>query len=65
MSLGSEENGRVGREARYLVCLLCFLSGSVSSVSMSFLPITGVVPGIGSRTICQVYFLQLFFKNSH
>lgn len=59
MSLGSEENRRVGREARYLVCLLGFLSGSMSSVSVS-VPVTGVVPGIGSRTIYQVYFFYNF-----
>lgn len=48
MSLGSGENRRVGREAGYLDGLLCLLSGSLSSVSMSFLPITGIITGIGS-----------------
>lgn len=68
MLLSSGENRRVERDAEYLDYLLCFLSGSVS---VSFLPITGVISGIASRTICSVrwgffclFVLHLFFKGS-
>lgn len=46
MSLGSGENRREGRKRGWLLnCLLCFLSGLVS---VSFLPIPGIIAGTGS-----------------
>lgn len=45
MLLSSGENRRVERDAECLDYLLCFLSGSVS---VSFLPVTGVISGIAS-----------------
>lgn len=64
MLLSSGEKRRVERDAEYLDYLLCFLSGSMS---VSFLPITGVISGIASRTICSVrwvFFVCLFYNFS-